>query len=304
MASSWRDWVVLSRPRFHSVGILPFLLGVTLSWRMGSEVNWSVFLLGIMGVIFVMLAAYYGGEAYDLVEDRMAWSQGGNPFSGGSGVVVKGRITQDQAKWLSFLALLAAVLVGILIQFGLKTGSWTLPLGLTGAFAGYYYATPPFRWVKRGFGELLIGFCYGWLPVAMGFYLQTGSFHRLVNWISLPIGCTIFNVILVNEFPDYLGDTLAEKRNLVVRLGREACSHIYGGVVLLAWIFLVMGIIAGLPSYTLIATPLYLLGGKIYIDLRKGAFQDDETLEKLCGRSLFINLGTIVLMTVCVALWL
>jgi len=305
MAPDWKDWFDLSRPKFHSVGILPFVLGVVLSWRMGTAVNWSVLLLGLLGLILIMLATYYGGEAYDVVEDRITWSDGGSRFSGGSGVVVKGRVTPNQARWLSLIALLTAGFVAILIQFGYRTGPWTLPLAMMGALAGYYYATPPFRWVKRGVGELLVAFCYGWLSVATAFYLQTGSLHPLIHWLSLPIGCTVFNVILLNEFPDYRGDNLSGKRNLVVRLGRELSSHIYGGVTALAWVLLLMGVIVGVPIQLLVlATPLYLMGGKIYIELRNGAFRDKKTLERLCERNLFINLGTTTFMILCAILWL
>ena len=305
MGTSWKDWFQLSRPHFHSVGVLPFMLGLTLSWRVGNPINWLVFLLGLFGVIFIMLAAYYGGEAYDVREDSTTWSEGGNPFSGGSGMVVKGRITPQQAKRASLAAFLAAIFLGIFIQFGLKTGPWTLPLGLTGALAGYYYSTPPLRWVKRGFGELLIGFCYGWLPIATAFYLQTGSLHPLIPWLSIPIGCTIFNVILLNEFPDYQGDSEAGKRNLVVRLGRNVASHIYGMVTLIAWIFLVVSLFAELPVHlAILATPLYLMGGRVYLELRRGAYEDKNTLKKLCGLNLTINLGTMALMISSVILWM
>jgi len=66
-----------------------------------------------------------------------------------------------------------------------------------------------------------------------------------------------------------------------------------------------MGILAGLPIHLFVlTTPLYLIGVKIYIDLRSGVFLDRETLEKLCERNLFINLGTITLMILGVILWL
>jgi 1,4-dihydroxy-2-naphthoate octaprenyltransferase len=305
MGTRWKDWLALSRPHFHSVGVLPFILGLTLSWRIGNPINWSVFLLGLLGVNLIMLAAYYGGETYDIREDGTTWSEGGNPFSGGSGMVVKGRITPQQAKWASLSAFLAAILLGIFLQFGLKTGSWTLPLGLTGALAGYFYSTPPLRWVKRGFGELLIAFCYGWLPVATAFYLQTGSFHPLILWLSFPIGCTIFNVILLNEFPDYQGDSQAGKNNLVVRLGRERASKMYGVVTLLAWISLMVSTLTRIPIYlAILTTPLYLLGGKIYRELRKGGYHDTYILRKLCGFNLLINLGTTALIILCVILWM
>jgi 1,4-dihydroxy-2-naphthoate octaprenyltransferase len=305
MNASWKDWFQLSRPLFHSVGILPFILGLTLSWRLGNTINWPVFLLGSLGLIFVLLSTYYAGEAYDIREDTMTWSEGGNPFSGGSGVVVKGRIPPQQVKRASLAAVIAAITLGIFLQFCLKTGPWTLPLGLAGCAAGYYYSTPPFRWVKRGFGELVIGFCFGWLPVATAFYLQTGSLHPLILWFSIPIGCTIFNVILLNEFPDYNGDRQAGKKNLVVRLGPDSAAQIYGVVVALAWASLMVGLFFGVPlCLAILATPLYLMGGKIYRELRRGAYRESSVLKRLCGLNLTINLGTTALMILCVVLCL
>jgi 1,4-dihydroxy-2-naphthoate octaprenyltransferase len=305
MNASWKDWVQLSRPLFHSVGILPFILGLTLSWRLGNSINWLVFLLGLLGLICVLLSTYYAGEAYDTREDTMTWSEGGNPFSGGSGVVVKGRIPPQQVKRASLAAVVSAILLGIFLQFGLKTGPWTLPLGLAGCAAGYYYSTPPLRWVKRGIGELIIGFCFGWLPVATAFYLQAGSLHPLISWLSIPIGCTIFNVILLNEFPDYNGDREAGKKNLVVRLGPGSAARIYGIVTVLAWTFLMVGLFFGVPlCLAILATPLYLMGGKIYCELRRGAYRESPVLKRLCGLNLAINLGTTALMILCVVLCL
>jgi len=112
-------------------------------------------------------------------------------------------------------------------------------------------------------------------------------------------------VILLNEFPDYRADFLAGKRNLVVRLGRENSSYLYGGVMLVAWISLVLSAFAGIPIPLLfLATPLYVMGGKIYLDLRNGGFRDKGTLERLCERNIVINLGTTSLMILSVALWL
>ena len=305
METAWKDWFRLSRPLFHSVGILPFILGLALSWRLGNPINWPVFLLGLLAVVLIMLGTYYAGEAYDIGEDSTTWSEGGNPFSGGSGIVVKGRISPQQVQRASLAAVFAAIFLGIFIQFGLKTGPWTLPLGLMGCIAGYYYSTPPLRWVKRGFGELIIGFCFGWLPVATAFYLQAGSLHPLIFWLSVPIGCTIFNVILLNEFPDYGGDSLAGKRNLVVRMGLDLASQIYGMVLFLAWIFLVGSLFFGAPfQLAVLATPLYVVGGKIYLELRRGAHREKYKLKRLCGLNLAINLGTTALMILCVIFYL
>ena len=42
-------WVALSRPPFHSVGVLPFILGGVLAWRQGVAFRWDVCAWGTLG---------------------------------------------------------------------------------------------------------------------------------------------------------------------------------------------------------------------------------------------------------------
>ena len=135
------------------------------------------------------------------------------------------------------MALILAGIIGLLLQLYYKTGPWTIPLGFMGMVAGFFYSTEPIRWVKRGIGEIIIGFSYGWLPIAVSFYLQTAHLAPLVHLMSLPIALSVFNVILINEFPDYPADLMEGKKTLTVRFGKKSASYIYaaaclGGVVL------------------------------------------------------------------------
>ncbi|MCL5070838.1 MAG: prenyltransferase, partial [Actinobacteria bacterium] len=224
---------VMSRPPFHIVGIMPFVLGTVLADRVSSLFSLPVFLLSIFSVILIMLLTYYNGEYYDIAEDKLAAKLDKNTFSGGSQVIAQNALPKKYAKIGSFIALGAAVVIGLLLQFYFKTGVWTIPLGALGIFIGFFYSNPPFRWVSRGLGEVFIGFCYGWLPVATAFYIQTQKFNNLANWISIPVALTIFNVILINEFPDYSADIQTGKRNIVVRLGKERSRFVYAASAVL-----------------------------------------------------------------------
>ena len=55
-------WFALSRPPFHSVGVLPFILGGVLAWQQNGTFRWDVWFWGVLGVVFIMLATYYAGE--------------------------------------------------------------------------------------------------------------------------------------------------------------------------------------------------------------------------------------------------
>ena len=153
-----------------------------------------------------MLVTYYNGEYYDIAEDKLAPSMGKNAFSGGSQIIAQKMLPGKYALMGSYISLGIAVIIGLVPQFYFKTGVWTIPPGAVGLFFGFFYSRPPFRWVNRGIGELLIGFSYGWLPIAAAFYLQTSGFDSFIIWMSIPVGITIFNVIFLNEFPDYDAD--------------------------------------------------------------------------------------------------
>jgi 1,4-dihydroxy-2-naphthoate octaprenyltransferase len=83
--------------------------------------------------------------------------------------------------WASLVAMALAAGIGLILQFGYKTGEWAIFLGFLGMLGGFFYSAKPIRWVRTGLGELWIAFCYGWLTVAAGFYLQVGNVKPIVN---------------------------------------------------------------------------------------------------------------------------
>jgi 1,4-dihydroxy-2-naphthoate octaprenyltransferase len=286
-------WLALSRPPFHSVGVLPFILGGVLAWRQGGSFRWDVCGWGMVGVVLVMLATYYAGEYWDYAEDSLSARRGPSRFAGGSRVLQRGLLPRHAALWASLASLILALAVGAVLQLGYHTGPWTLPLGIMGLLGGFFYSTRPVRWVSRGWGELWIAFCYGWLPVAAGYYLQAGRIVPLIHWLAVPIGLTIFNVILLNEFPDYEADLEAGKANLAVRLGREQASRIYALASLGSWVAMLLSLRHGVPTRVLwFYLPILSLSLILVVCVVRGRWRHRPTLEKLCAANLVVNLGT------------
>ena len=286
-------WVALSRPPFHSVGVLPFILGSVLAGQQTGTFRWAICAWGTLGVVLVMLATYYAGEYWDYAEDTLSKRLGPSRFAGGSRVLQRGLLPRHAALWASFVALLLAFGVGLILQLGYRTGPWTIPLGVMGILGGFFYSTQPVRWVRTGFGELWIAFCYGWLPVAVGYYLQAGNIPPLVHRLAIPIGLTIFNVILLNEFPDYAADRATGKRNLVVRLGRERASGLYALTSMASCTAMTLSLADGVPTRALwFYLPILALSLLLVVSLLRRQWRDRATLEKLCAANLVVNLGT------------
>jgi 1,4-dihydroxy-2-naphthoate octaprenyltransferase len=288
-----RAWLTLSRVPFLSVGVLPFILGNVLAWRHSGTIHWAIATWGTVGVVLIMLATYYAGEYWDYLEDTISGRMGGSRFAGGSQVLQRGLLPRNAALWASLASLVLALGVGLILWLVYKTGSWTMPFGIIGIAGGFFYSTRPLRWVTRGWGELWIAFCYGWLPVAVGYYLQIGAIQKLIHWTAIPIGFTIFNVILLNEFPDYQADLGAGKKNLIVRLGRTKAAILYSLIATGSWIAVILSIMSGIPAKILLFyLPVFILSLILVVHMMRGHWQNRSLLEKLCAGNLIVNLGT------------
>lgn len=288
-----KNWIALSRLPFHTVGILPFVLGTILAFKINSAVSLEVFILGISGVILIMLSTYHSGEYFDYDGDVISNRLHENPFAGGTRMLPEGKISPGVPFWTSIVTLIIAGGIGIILQFFFKTGKYTLLLGCLGAFSGFFYSTKPVRLVQRGVGEIFIGFCYGWLPVASAFYIQTGAFHPVIHWMAIPIGLSIFNVILLNEFPDYEADKATGKKNLLYRIEKQKGMLLYVAFNLLTSITLLASPLLGIPfKVVYFYLPFLIISLYIMVMMLRGEYNNREKLKILCGLNIAVNLGT------------
>jgi 1,4-dihydroxy-2-naphthoate octaprenyltransferase len=226
MTAGVKLWVLLARPAFQSVGLLPFVVGIALAVHNGYSLVWPVAVLGSLAVFLIMLSTYYLGEYYDFEGDCLNTNR--NPFSGGTGVLPAwADFPRHQVLAAGYLAAILAVIVGLTLHFKYGVGMLALILGGIGLIGGVFYSAKPLQWAYRGIGEALIGFCYGWLTVNMGYYVLAGHISWLGTLISLPVVLSITAVILINEFPDQEADARVGKKNLVVRFGPRLMARLY-----------------------------------------------------------------------------
>ena len=292
-------WWRLSRVPFLSVGLLPLILGFVLAWRLGYRGPLGLYLLSSTAVLLIMWMTYYLGERNDLEGDCL--NQNFNQFSGGSRVLVEEILPIWVSLLLGYGCLAGAVLTGLYIYFQYRTGPWTLVLGGLGIFFGFFYSEKPFRWSYRGLGEILIGFCYGWLPIATGFYLFAGFFNHQIFMLSIPVGLSIFNVILINEFPDEEADRGIGKRNLVVRFGKERMKDLFIGLsVLIGLSFVKVLLMFGQTPvwlFFLSSIPLILILGN-FTQIWRESGGEGKRLRLLCRNTFFINLSITMILTI------
>jgi 1,4-dihydroxy-2-naphthoate octaprenyltransferase len=219
-------WFRELRAPFFTASIVPVLVGSAAGYSASGEFHAGLFALALFGVMCLHAGANIANDYFDHVSGNDEANRNLTTFSGGSRIIQQGLLSPRAVlagSW-TFLALgaVAAVVLTVLTH-----SLFILALGLVGLVGGYFYTATPVKLGYRGVGEIVIALLFGVLPVAGTFYLQAGC---VPLWSLVPgalVGVLIALVLFANEFPDEDADRAANKRTLVVILGRERASRVY-----------------------------------------------------------------------------
>ncbi len=130
-------------------------------------------------------------------------------------------------------------LIGLYLIFTLSL-PYLFILGIIGVISSYFYVGPPFRFAYRGIGELIVGINFGPIMTLGAYYVQAGSLAWEPLLASIPVGLLIAAVLWINEFPDMDADGAVGKRTLVLRLGYSRSIGVYVGMVVAAYLLLIV----------------------------------------------------------------
>jgi 1,4-dihydroxy-2-naphthoate octaprenyltransferase len=187
-------WVVKLRAPFFTAAIVPVCLGTAIAWATVGAFNLWYFLLTLVGAICLHAGTNMTNDYFDHTwgSDDIN-TEFANPFTGGSRLIQMGMVRPRVFLWQGIGFFVIGSLIGLVLL--LTRGPWVLWIGLIGVFSGYFYTAPPFRLVRTGLGEPLIGLNFGPLMVLGSYYTQT----QMVSWepviASLPVAVLITLVV-------------------------------------------------------------------------------------------------------------
>ncbi len=289
-------WMELSGfPKFTTT-MLPFLLGAVLAWAFGHPIDWIVLAISLLAVFlltdfcFVLNAcSVYAdlkqkGLDFGRVEGTSTLHS--TAVSGRFNALVKGHISVKQAVTGAYLCVLAALPLGVLLQFHFKTGVLTLPLGLLGIFIAYGYSMG-LRFSYHGLGEIALTTGVGWLTVSSGYYLQVPQGSLLHDFeqlwlptvVALPWMIDVFKLKLTREIPDFECDLAINRRNLAIRLGKSVTARLYLPLTVCSWLAFVPILFLEVPysGLVLLAFPMFFTAKS----LRKFDWETGEGLSAI-----------------------
>jgi 1,4-dihydroxy-2-naphthoate octaprenyltransferase len=261
---------------FLLAGCLPLWVGALLAGVSGLPLRPGVLGASSLAVLALILAAFAGREAFCPGAGRCpAWK---TPFS-------------QEPKTTALAALAVAAVLGLVLQFGWRTGDATIPLGSLGILGGYFAFAPPLAWHRRGLGEAVGGLCFGLLPVATGLYLQCGQLLTEVLLYGLPLTFTGFNLFLVYGIPS--PGAAPDFRTLAARVAPAAAALIFtiNNVLTIIGLALILIFPAASLPWRYGLWPLLILAVINQELVKRKAYLDERRIKLLARLTLTLHLG-------------
>ena len=253
MLGSVKNYIIEVRPSFLTASFIPVVLGSVIAWSVTGEFHWFYFILTLIAGLMIHASINIFNDYFDHKSGNDEINKEfAHPFSGGSRLIQMGLMTPRAVFGEALIFLIGTAAIGFYLTWA--RGIWVLIFGMIGAFSGYFYSAPPFKFVGRGVGEFLIGLNFGCLMILGAFYVQAQFLSVEPLVASIPIALLITAVLYINQFPDYKADKAVGKDHWVVRLGRERAVTGFIAIIALTYISILLGVATSvLPPFTLIA---------------------------------------------------
>jgi 1,4-dihydroxy-2-naphthoate octaprenyltransferase len=207
-------WIGAARPRTLPAAFAPVLVGTALAWHDGTfKAAPAALCLGFS--LLVQIGTNFANDYYDFVRGADTATRVGPRRA-----VAAGLIAPRTMRRAMLAVFVAAFAVGLgLVAWG---GPWLIGIGVASILCGIAYTGGPWPLAYHGLGDVFVFIFFGLVAVAGTYFVQAGRLTLEAVLAGIPVGLLAANILVVNNYRDMETDAAANKRTLVVQLGRRA----------------------------------------------------------------------------------
>jgi 1,4-dihydroxy-2-naphthoate octaprenyltransferase len=221
-------WLLAARPKTLPAAVSPVVVGCAVAASHGS--------FALTPAVAACLVALLLQVAANFANDVADFRKGADTSArlGPTRVTQSGLLTPRQVTMATVVVLALAAVPGLyLVWLG---GPGLAVVGLLAMAAAVTYTAGPKPFGYLGLGEVFVFVFFGPLAVAGTTYVMTGSLSALAVAASVPVGCLITAILVVNNLRDIDTDRASDKRTLAVRIGAEATRWEYASLLGVAYL--------------------------------------------------------------------
>lgn len=233
------------------ISALPYIIGSVMASYYYHNFNLVYSLWLFLAVICFHLAV----NGHNQYTDYARYKQ--NHITSYNNILEKFNITKSWARKIIIILTLISAIIGIILS--IKVGWIILLIGILSYLIGYCYSGGPYPILKTPFGEPASGITMGYNITFLGLYINMYNVHPFDNFfwakaiiVAGPAIFVIANVMLANNICDVAEDVKIGRKTLPYYTGRKTALTILCCYYVLAYIFLILGIVLKyLPVITL-----------------------------------------------------
>ena len=273
-----KDIIELVELRTKIASVIPFVVGLLYSfWSFGNfnAVNMVLFFIGM--VCFDM-ATTVMNNLMDYVKAKNETYRQEENIIGTSSLTVK------QATMIFGSLVGVATIIGILLV--VRTNIILLFVGTLCFVIGIFYTFGPIPISRMPLGEVLSGVTMGfgifwiviflnspeasfaWIGLDQGMLIVRLALfdHIKVALLSLPLVCTIANIMLSNNLCDLETDITNHRYTLVYYIGKHTALKLYQGLYLISFVAMVLAVVFRIAPILMLGT--LVVGVPVYKNIQ------------------------------------
>ncbi|HUE99546.1 MAG TPA: prenyltransferase [Anaerolineales bacterium] len=235
-----RTLLRLSRPLHILLAALTYFLGASIANYLGKPFRIDSFWLGLIAVILAQASMNLLAEVFRPIHETTV-----------EGETRRDRLTlRNNALYISIAALTANAVSAFVLYNNNRLSVQSFSFLLLSLILILIYSIPPFRFVNRGFGELLLATHIAYVIPSIAYLLQSDETHRFLL-VTIPLTFLAFAYFIVMNFPAFASDNKYNRSTLLTRLGWERAVPLHHLFVLLAYLFFLASPAFGLSLFLL-----------------------------------------------------
>jgi 1,4-dihydroxy-2-naphthoate octaprenyltransferase len=227
--AGFRVWLLAARPATLPAAVVPVLVGTGAALHGRTEIQAHIFLSILLAALLIQVGTNFANDVFDFHRGADTAERLG-PLR----VTQSGLVTPQQVLFATYLTFGLALAIGVYL---VVIGGWPILLiGVVCILAGLLYTGGPWPFGYHGLGDLVCFLCFGVLAVLGTTYLQSMLVTPLSLWASIPVGCLVTAILIVNNLRDIGTDRRVGKMTLAVLLGARGTRIEYGLCLTVAYV--------------------------------------------------------------------
>ena len=241
MSTQFSVWLAAARLRTLPLSVAGIITGNAIAFK-GESFSSAIFILSLLTAIAFQIISNFANDYGDgmkgtdntdrLGPERILQQGLLSPKALKKGILIAALISILLAVGLIYLALGGEQLLVTLIFIALAAAAVWSAIKYTVGQGAYGY---------RGLGDLFVFIFFGWVSVIGAHYLQTQTVDSTALFLGTAIGFLSVGVLNLNNMRDITNDKNSKKNTLVVQLGSQKAKRYHYLLMLLAVLFLFLG---------------------------------------------------------------